>query len=185
MAPAESAAATPTIDELQQAERALTFDYGDAPAAAPAGGRGLGVFAMFRVILVLALVAAAIYGLVFLLKRGKAAGASANIDPFLKVLAITPLTAKSAAAVLGLGDKAWLVGIGDNSVSLIAEFSDKETIDAMRLAYSEKDAATRAKYINFKDILSKLTGAKNTSPNIENNLSQGALKKQRDRLKGL
>jgi flagellar protein FliO/FliZ len=171
------------IEELQEVERSLTFDYGETPAAAPQTS-GVGIFAMLRVILVLALVAAAIYGLIYILKRSKAAGTPPP-DPFLKVLAITPLTPRSAAAVIGLGDKAWLVGIGDNSVSTIAELADKETIDAMRLASSEKEAATRYKTVSFKDILSKLTGTKKTAPNGADNVQPGALTKQRKRLQGL
>jgi len=80
-------------------------------------------------VLVLALAALAVYGVVFLIKR---AGRTPDYrDPHLHVLARAPLGPNAYAAVLSLGGKAWLVGASDGGVSLIAEVEDQETLAAM------------------------------------------------------
>jgi flagellar protein FliO/FliZ len=163
----------------------------DAPAAAvpgESGGGAASAFAIFRVVLVLALAAGAVYGLVFLLKRTKKGGAPD--DGYLKELAKTPINLKNAVAVIAVGSKAWLVGLSDTNVSAIAEITDQEAVDAMLLDYSQRAAFLKnAGPVNFKSILRRFAGGAiktNTeTPTVAGIPQTENLQKNRDRLRGL
>ena len=71
------------VDHLRAAEQAFTFSS-DTAAEMPASGSS--VWAIVRMLLMLALVAVAIYGIVFFLKK-KTSAQNTEKDPFLKVLA--------------------------------------------------------------------------------------------------
>jgi flagellar protein FliO/FliZ len=82
-------------------------------------------------IVVLALVLAAIYGVYRLMKkasRPKTADSSA-----VRLLASTSLGPGKALHVVSLGTKAFLIGATDNSVNLVSEIDDKEFVDALVL----------------------------------------------------
>jgi flagellar protein FliO/FliZ len=113
------------------------------------------VWAVLRILLVLILVACAVYGLIFLLKKAGKGGAGKK-DPWLKVLAYTPVGARNNAAVLSVGSQAWLVGMADAGMSLIAEITDKETVDAMLLDESERVGAAAGRGATFADFLQRL-----------------------------
>jgi flagellar protein FliO/FliZ len=164
------------VDPILAAERALTLEDGAAPAPVPAGGSS-SVLSIFRILLVLVLVAAAIYGLVYLFKR--AARRGEIDDPFLKVLASANLGSNRYAYVLSLGSKAWLVGAGEGGVNLISEVEDKETLDALLLEDSRKSAETD-RFIDFKTILRRLgMPIQAGAPSADN------IRRRRERLKGL
>jgi flagellar protein FliO/FliZ len=138
-------------------------------------------FTVLRMVLVLALAALAVYGVVFFLKRlGRPAE---QRDPYLKVLASVHLGANRFAYVLSVGSRAWLVGAAESGVSLIAEISDQETVDAMRLDDSRKSAETGSRFLDFKTMLRRLGGGgfpeNSTGPGADN------LRKRRERLRGL
>lgn len=108
----------------------------------------VGIFA--RMILVLAFVIACIYGFVWFMKRSVTQ--SNNSDQFLRVVAsITLSPGKYVKIVSLLDEKAYLLGVSDNAVNVIAEVENKETISAMNL-YADKMAQTN-KPKNFEDIL--------------------------------
>jgi flagellar protein FliO/FliZ len=169
----DNAAARVQIDE-----RALVFGGGEEVAvdASPSGVSSFWV--IFRLIVVLALVAAAIYGIVFFLK--KISKPTIQQDPVLKVLAGTPLGANRFVHVVGVGSKAWLVGATDGGVSLIAEITDQETIDAMLLEDSKRGAEA-AKASGFASLLRRAASgqAAPDGPKAEN------VRKSRERLRGL
>ena len=102
---------TVAADPIQAAEQALPLG-GDPvvgeqlPTIVPSS-----TFAIFRMVLVLILAAAAIYGVVYIIKRTSSRKESA--DPFLKVLASAQLGPGRFAHVISLGSKAWLVGAAD------------------------------------------------------------------------
>jgi flagellar protein FliO/FliZ len=118
-------------------ETTLTLGDAATPARAATGAAGSTTLAYFlRMVVVLALVLAAIYGVYRLMKRlgrPKASDSSA-----IKLLASTSLGPGKALHVVCLGSKAYLVGAADAAVSLVAEIEDKEFIDALIL-----DASTR------------------------------------------
>jgi flagellar protein FliO/FliZ len=158
-------------------EESYLLDDPQSENAAASTAQGAGPLAVLRVVLVLALVATAIYGVTIFLKRIKTA--PSQRDPFLKVLARTPVSAKTFAAGIGVGGKAYLVGVSDAAVSLIAEVTDKETVDAMFLDSSRlaENAAARP---DFKALLGRLSGRQSTVSNADR-----SLKLQRERLAAL
>ena len=139
---------------------------------------------ILRMVLTLAVVAIAIYGLVFIIKR--ASRGSTAQDPFLKILASTPLGVNRSAHVLSVGSKAWLVGSAESGISLISEIDDKETLDAMLLEDSKKSASAFAaaagpgRFLDFKALLRRLGMAVETDEP-----GPDKIRKRRERIKGL
>jgi flagellar protein FliO/FliZ len=172
----------PIEDPIRIAEQSLTLGSGDTGAAIT--GSGVSVFGIFRILLTLAVVAAAIYGLVYFLKFRRTSRAGAAQDPFLKVLASAPLVTNRSVHVVSVGPQAWLVGSAENGVNLISEISDKDTINAMLLEDSKRIAAptegAAGPMLDFKAILGKLgISAKNE------NSGPDEIRKRSERLKGL
>jgi flagellar protein FliO/FliZ len=146
------------------------------------------IFVVLRMVLVLALAAAAIYGVVFFFKRLSRPAAQKN--PYLKVLASAPLSTGSSVSVVSLGNKAWLLGVGtgagSSGVSLIAEITDREMVDAMLLDDSRKGPygshdGGRPKLLDFSALLHRLGGGGTAGER----LSADDLRKRRERLNNL
>ncbi|MDR2659445.1 MAG: flagellar biosynthetic protein FliO [Spirochaetaceae bacterium] len=169
-------------DNPREAERAYLL--GEEPSEPQRQSGDISVWTVFRGVVVLALAAAAVYGIVYLLKRKKTDNIQDNA--YLKVLARTSINMKTAAAVIAVGNKAWLVGLSDTNVSAIAEINDQETVDAMLLAYSEH-AAKEASPLNFTKILRHLSGMSDTGGAISGKApeTQANLQRNRERLKNL
>jgi flagellar protein FliO/FliZ len=146
---------------------------------------GVSVWSVLRIFIVLVIVALAIYGIIYFLKKGKRADTQDNA--YLKVLAAAPINARTAAAVVSVGSRAWLVGISDSSVSLISRLSDQETVDAMLLDYSERTAQGSAgRFPNFFAMLQRLVPRENgAGASGTRGGTNSALQKNRDRLRGL
>jgi flagellar protein FliO/FliZ len=171
-----------TPDPNITAQQSLAFGSPDATTipATP----GVSIFGIFRVILTLAVLAAAIYGLIYFLKFRRASREKEGQDPFLKILASVPLGASRGVHVISVGPQAWLVGSAESGVNLISEISDKDTINAMLLEDSKRIAAPPTggggPMLDFKAILGKLgisTKDENSGPD--------QIRKRRERLKGL
>lgn len=154
-------------------ESLIVFDAAEEGPDIAAPGTFSG-FAALRMVLVLALSAAAIYGVVFFFKRLAKPSVAAN--PYLKVLARAPVASGNAVAVVSVGTRAWLVGAGDGGVSLIAEIEDRELVDAMLLDNSRNEGGA-SKFPDFSALLRRLGGGKN-----ERRLGAGDLRKRRERL---
>jgi len=175
------AQASPSPDTAENpllaAEQALTLEEGTAGAAVPAPGPSTGT--VVRMVLTLILAAAAIYGVVFFIKR-----ASRRVDtrdPFLKILASTHLGSNRYAHVVAVGSKAWLLGASEGGVNLIGEIEDKDILDAMFLEDSRKSAETPSgRFLDFKAMLRRMgMPVEPGAPGAEN------IRKRRERLKGL
>jgi flagellar protein FliO/FliZ len=150
------------------------------------GGASAGI--VLQMVLMLALAALAIYGVVFLIKR--LSRPSVARDPNLKVLASVPLGGDTYAAVVSLGTKAWLVGGGNGAgVSLIAEVEDQETLETLLLEDARKNAETGInRVLDFKALLNRFGNKnRNASVGIDTGTLSTAetLRKQQERLKGL
>ena len=143
----------------------------------PATGPSL--WSAIRMILVLALAAAAIYGVIFFIKRSSKP--SAVNDPFLKILASSHLGSNRYAHIVAVGGKAWLLGSSDGGVNLIGEIDDKDVINAMLLEDSKKTAETQTG--RFPDFISML---RRLGVSAESRVPGAAdIRKYRERLKGL
>lgn len=181
--PGESSAAigdaVETIPDGPSAESLIILE--DAPSGETLAAPGTpSVFVILRMVLVLALAAAAIYGLVFFFKRLSRPPDQKN--PYLKVLARAPLGAGSSAAVVSVGNKAWLVGAGENGVSLISEITDQEMVDAMLLDDSRRgNDGSGPKFLSFSALLRRLGDGTVT----DKRFNADDLRKRRERLKDL
>ena len=143
------------------------------------------VLSILRVLLTLVVVAAAIYGLVFLVKKFSRGGAAQ--DPFLKVLASARLGVNRSAHIVSVGSQAWLVGAAENGVNLISEIGDKEILDAMILEDSRRTAEAQTgggitgRFPDFKALLHRL------GMPVDSGSPPGpeSIRKRGERLKGL
>jgi flagellar protein FliO/FliZ len=158
-------------------ETALVFGEAETDANF---GAGPSVFALLRVVLILGLVAVAIYGLVFLLKKQSAV--RGETDPYLKILARTAITPKTAAVVISVGDKAWLAGVTEEQVSLITEISDKEVVDAMLLDAANREIAAQSRRFDFRSLVAKLSGSFARSQPSGTPSATSGIRAQADRL---
>ncbi|GHU09136.1 hypothetical protein FACS1894151_06310 [Spirochaetia bacterium] len=161
-----------------------TIILGD-PVTPSVGQSPSSIGAIIRMVVVLALAAAAIYGIVFLLK--KINKPQVQQSPHIKILARAHLGAGSYATVVAVGQKAWLVGSGADSVSLISEIADQETVDTMLL---EESMQINDNLGGFRRMLEKLGGKKKANPYGGENYSPDSLnaenlRKRRERLRGL
>lgn len=171
--PSESEA----VDPITAAEQLLVLGEGgtDDLSSVP----GVSVFSILRMVLTLAAVALAIYGVVYLLKR--ISRPRVADDPFLKTLASVPLGVNRSIHVVSVGSKAWLVGSAENGVNLIGEIDDQAILDAMLLEDSKKTAQMPAGQLgDFKTFLRRLgVPSESETPGPE------SIRKQSERLKGL
>lgn len=141
----KDSAAAPGTDES-----AIYLDAGDADLPATRQAKGpSSVLVLLRVVLVLAIVCAAIYGVVWLLKKTTVVNA-AN-DPYLKAVSSITLAPNKTVQVITIGTKAYLVGVTDQGITLIDEVTDRELIDAMNL---EADRKASMPHANFASVLS-------------------------------
>ena len=169
--------ATPTgIDEST-----ILFD---APLPAAAAPGGTPTFVVVRMVLVLALAALAVYGMVFFFKR--ITRPQESRDPHLKLLARVPLSGDSYAAVVSLGGKAWLVGGGSGGLNLISEIDDPETLETMLLDDARRNAAAEFKgFLDFQSLLQRFRGNAAGKPEMPSGSFADKLRKQRERVRGL
>ena len=162
-------------EAIAAAERQIILGEDTVPAVV----NPVSVWSILRVLLTLALVAAAIYGIIFLMKRGMRVNVSK--DPFLKILASTQLGVNRSAYVISVGTQAWLVGAAENGVNLIAEIGDKEILDAMLLQESVKTSENApGRFLDFKALMGKLgMNVGSGAPGPDN------IRRRSERLKGL
>lgn len=132
-------------------ERELTFgaEEDEQAGAQPGSIDSFGVWDFARMIIVLGVVIAAIYLVFFLLKR--ASGGRLENSPMIRVLGSHALPGNKALHLVEVGRQVFLVGVGDDSLSLISEISDQESLDELRLKASTTTAQTRG---SFADMLS-------------------------------
>jgi len=169
-------AADDIANPLRAAEQQLRFGEGAPPSPIDSG---VNVWTIVRMVLVLVLAAAAVYGIIYLFKR--ASKQAPNNDPYLKILANAHLGSNRYAHIISVGSKAWLVGSGENGVNLISEIEDADIINSMLLDESQKSAETRqGRFPDFAALLRRAgVSGKLKAPGADE------IRKRRERLKGL
>ena len=185
---------TPLSAQTQESETGLQDEsaiiLGEAPAALTPSGAS-SVVVVIRMVLVLALAALAIYGVVFFIKR--LARPQENKDPHLKILARSALSNDSFAAVVSVGHKAWLVAGSSGGVNLISEIDDDEALETMFLEDARRTAEAGTKrFMDFRSLLSRLGSSgrpgkdshANNGSIADNSSLAERLRNQRERLKG-
>jgi flagellar protein FliO/FliZ len=143
------------IDESQ-----LTFEYADDedPAGISSsddpqalGTEPIQVFGfwdLMRMILVLVIVVAMIYGVYFLLRRSKKA--QVDDSSFISVLSSQTLPGGKQLHIIDVAGQVYLLGAGDAGINMITEITDKPTIDELRLQASRR----QVQGANFSRMLS-------------------------------
>ena len=160
-------------------ERGITFGEDDGENASPSvTSAGPSIWTFIRMLLVLALAAAAVYGIVFFIKR--TSRKKDTEDPFLKVLANAHLGSNRYAHIVSVGDKAWLLGSSDGGVNLIGEIDDKDMINAMLLEDSAKSEKNQSRFPDFLGMIRRFGAqAERNAPSADD------IRRRRERLKGL
>ena len=108
-------------------------ETGDTDNAA-AENRSLVTFTVWdflRMILVLAVVAGCIYGLVFLLK--KASTGKYDESELINVISGKTLAPGKSLHIVEVGNQMMLIGISDDSITHISDITDKETYEQIKL----------------------------------------------------
>jgi len=160
-------------DPIRTAELTLVLGDDTTPLIS---GTEPSIWVVVRMILVLALVALAIYGVVFILKRASKPAAAS--DPFLKVLANTHLGSNRYVHVVSVGTKAWLVGSSEGCVNVLGEVDDKDIINAMLLEDSRKAVEAPGRLPDFLAVLRRFgTNANAGSPGADE------IRRRRERLR--
>ena len=168
--------AADTLDPHRAAEQNLRFGEAAAPADP---NTGVSVWVIIRMILVLVLAAAAVYGVVFLFKR--VSRKAPEEDPYLKVLAAAHLGSNRYAHIISVGNRAWLIGSGESSVHLISEIDDKDIIDTMLQDDSQKkNMAKQGVFPDFAALLRRAGTKVKANP-----AGAEQIRKRRERLNGL
>ena len=122
------------------------------PASAPlAATPGVSTWDFVRMLLILAAVVGAIY-LVFWLMR-RSAGKKVTENDLIHVLGSRSLAGNRALHLVEVGRSIYLVGSSDGGVELIAEITDKESLDSVRLKAAEEGPAGRR---TFQQILAEI-----------------------------
>ncbi len=148
------AADTATSEDEPVDERSLTFgddaeENGEEAGAQPGSINSFGVWDFVRMVIVLGIVIAIIYVVFYLLKR--ASGGRFENSPMIRVLGSHGLPGNKALHLVEVGRQVFLIGVGDDSITLVSEISDQESLDELRLKAS---TTTTERGGNFADMLS-------------------------------
>lgn len=138
-----------------------------------------------RMVLILGGVILLIYGIFFILKRFS--GRKLQNNELFTIMASQSIGNNKALHLIEVGRQIFIIGTADNSVSLISEIQDKESIDEIRFKHADSGGALEQR--NFKEILYRFFGGAGSGrpeeKNNEMNQSIEFIKKQRERLKKL
>lgn len=182
-----SAQSTMGADASTPDETTLRIDdpaYSGAASTAARPRSASTVWVFFRMVFVLIVVVVCIY-FVMNFMRKKMGGGAADDDTFLRKVAQVTVAPGKTVQIVTLLERAYLIGVTDNSIDLLGEISDKELVDAMNLNADRNQNAARAR--NFSDVLSLFLNPKN--PNAtegERNASKSIsefFNKQREKFK--
>jgi flagellar protein FliO/FliZ len=146
---------------------------------------GLTTFTLWdfvRMVLILGGVIILIYGIFFMLKRFS--GQRLQNNELFTLMSSQSIGNNKALHLVEVGKQIFLIGSADNTVSLISEIQDKESIDEIRFKLADNGGAIQQR--NFKDVLSRLFGGgANGSERKDMDQSIEFIQKQRERLKKL
>lgn len=115
-----------------------------------------------RMIVVLLIVVILIYFIFFFIKRKT--NAIKDDDEFLRRVAYLNLAPGKTVEVVTLIDKAFLIGVTDERITLLGEIDDKELIQAMNLN-ADKNKSQK-KPVTFDEVLSMFMGNKSKNVNV-------------------
>ena len=165
---AEEPPATERIDE-----RTLLFgEASDGQQTQIVGVSPFSFWDLVRMVLVLGTVVGLIYFVFYLLKR---AGNGRTVrNDLIKVIGTQQLSGNRAIYLMQVGTQVFMIGAGNESITLLGEITDKETVDAMVLAAAEASPSRRS----FSESLSSFLRAGEGQ-------SLDVMRRQRERLQRL
>ena len=127
-------------------------------------------------ILILAAVIAAVYGIFYLLKRSGNPKLAEN--RLIRVLSSKSITQGKTLHLIEVGNQVFLIGAADSSVSLLSEIGDKETLDGIHLQSSSVEPEDKR---SFGATLSQMFGKER--PRALPSDPVGYIQQQRQRVK--
>jgi flagellar protein FliO/FliZ len=117
----------------------------------PVGPTPLGTWDYLKMLLLLAVIVAAIYGLFYLLKRAGTPKFSDN--EIVRVLSTKNLHNNMAVYLVEVGTRLFLLGAGESQVQMLTEIDDKESIDEVRMNLIDREESRGTNRGRFSDIL--------------------------------
>ncbi len=149
---------SPVQDKAQLSQsQSVQESTGEAKAAPSFGRKGDDslMMPMLKLVGALLLVVVAIYGFLFVLKKMMGQGGG-NGGKLIEVLESSALGPKKSVALVRYSDKAVLVGIADNAISVLAELDSAETQKIMQESQPGRTPA------GFKGVLDSARGRLDT-----------------------
>jgi flagellar protein FliO/FliZ len=136
-----------------------------APSVSP-----FGIWDLLRMIVVLGAVIGVIYGIFYLLKRGGKGKVVQN--DAIRLLGSQALPGNRSMYLVEVGSQVFLVGSGGDTINLISEITDKETVDAVILRGAESSTDGKK---SFGELISGMFKGGSSQ-------SVGFMREQRERL---
>lgn len=172
-----------TEEEAPQSEAEIVFDEAGSEGTEPQQVEPVGslsVWSFVSMLLVLAGVVAAIYGLFYLLKR--MSGQNYADNNLIKVLSTKTLSSTRAVHLVSLGKRYLLIGSAENSVNLLTEIDDKESRDEIEVFLAKEEESPKR---SFKELLGGILPGGDSKVDATVSSSALFLKSQGDRVKNL
>lgn len=140
-----------TTVDLSASESEIVFadNIGEVKNNQDDSGTFSTIWTFVKMVIMLAIVVACIYGVFFLFKKGSNVGKSS--DPFLRKVSQVNLSPGKSVQVVTLLDNAYIIGVTDNSINLIGQVDDKELINSMNLYADKNDKVSKPR--TFADVL--------------------------------
>ena len=162
---------TSTADENQSAsivsEQSIVFSddasTDNGTGAGTTNYKGPSTVGMFvRMIIVLIIVIGLIYGVLWFIK--KKTNVVKTDDEYLRRAAYINIAPGKTVEVITLIDKAYLIGVTEDNITMLGEIKDEELIKAMNLT-ADKNANTK-KPVSFADVLDMFLVKKGGQKNV-------------------
>lgn len=131
-----------------------------------------------RLILVLICTIAAIYGIVYVMKKTFMPKVTEN--PFLQQITSLPLGANKAIHLIVIDKTAYAVGVSDSAVNLITTIEDKDLVDAMLLHASMNETQNPGWTETLQNLIPALKKTQKTE-NAASVSAEAALRGMRER----
>ena len=174
-------------DNAVSSEAQITLNLADdnnaeSNLSVTGGQKQSAVWPFIKMFLILAVLVAAIYGVIYFIKRN--VNKTVDEDQYLRRVAFLNLAPGKSVEVITLLEHAYIVGVSDAGINLISEVDDKELVEAMNLNSDKNRKVTKPK--NFREELERIfPGVSRNNENIfegsEQNVSE-VLKSQRSKL---
>ena len=177
--PVDTQAETETATDVDESTLSIG---GEAQGSdqAPSVESAVGLWDLVRMVLVLVLVIASIYGLFFLLKRIQ--GNRGSGVELIHVLSSQNLSGGKSVHLVEVGRQVFLIGSGDQNVVLISEIVDQASLDTIQIK-REQAASERGK--SFSQLLQGVFGPTTEEEDDADEGSISFLQKQKEKLKHL